>query len=320
MKAQPQLVRSEGQWFRFSRYEIVSGTHIVPTKNARIAFYRPFDFYPQILQDYLDLGRVVRWLPADSEKEAWTHLTDNAKHVLEFVEKYGVPGILWACEPRTDFNYGREDRIFVTRDSGLFHVDRRAHGWQDQKEFLKWFRVDRFSIDSALRYSASFLKAYAEPIQGVISDAVGLFEHAEDWQRLRESGMNPSDHYYGKTGRPIPGWTWEDKLRGDIATEAILTIHFDGSQPRLDYTFYSLISALHIMFALNIAAPATGQIRLCSLPECGQPFEARYDRARYCNDLHANRDRQRAFIQRQKQLKNATKGKSDGRQRSAKRR
>ena len=136
-----------------------------------------------------------------------------------------------------------------------------------------------------------------------MSDAIGLFETEKDFERFRESAPTVTDHDERTA-----------KLRRDVATETVLTVNFDNAKPRLDYTFTSLISALHIMFALNVAAPSVGQVRLCSLADCAQSFNARYDRARYCCDLHANRDRQRAFAQRQQQKrKHAMKGKSRGR-------
>src|SRR5262249_55886427 len=137
------------------------------------------------------------------------------------------------------------------------------------------------------------------------------------------SGADPNSPFISRQGTANSRWTWAEALRAlqrGAGARAGIAVDFDNGHTRLDYTFNSLIDALRVMYTMNLATPATGQIRLCKLAECGQPFIARYERAHYCNDSHANRDRQRTFFAR-KHSEAKKKGKSaDGRQGQAKRR
>jgi hypothetical protein len=307
-ESKSNLIAGEGRWFRFSSYEVVTRNgfpqYVRPSRGAHIELYKPFDQSTQILRDYLQLGndlgtdaRLVTKEEFDNERDKPTindaEILDrlrkrdsrNASRIASFAAKWGLPGILWQCNPQVDYASDIEQvgaaspkfkpdytRVFVEHSlwsMSLGGSHELPTGLLDAKTFLRYFLVDRFSISYALRFVPRFLGAYGEPIRAIVDDA-------RDFVRIAES---------------------EATSEMTVANIA-LTLRSSKNGARLDYGFQSLISALRIMLALNFAAPAAGQIRLCA--ECRRPFTARNERGRYCEDSCSNRARQREWFKRHK--------------------
>ncbi len=333
---------AQGQWFRFSSYETVSSSggfsqHVRPARGAALSYYRPFDHYPEILRDYLELARDLSvdqpFVPGKTDEESKARIrarvSRNARRVIGFAERYGLPGTLWQCDPQIDHgsifvfdDQGRQKffddyrRIFV--QSSIWSLSlptgpyKTATDLIDAKEFLGYFLADRLSISDALNFNKRFLRAYAEPVTSIERDSADALRIAEDWERYKKDGHQPEDSFVDRAGQVRAPATWRQELTGGfgIGTRVGLAINLDAKRVRVDYRFSSLISALRIMFTLNAVSEGQ-QVRLCALSECGEPFIARNDRARYCRESHSNTDRQRRFVKKKS-------GGIDGRKRKTK--
>ena len=59
------------KWFRHSKYEIVESDgwlYIRPAAKARLEFYRPFDYFPAILEDYLRFAQSLRYTNKEEDR------------------------------------------------------------------------------------------------------------------------------------------------------------------------------------------------------------------------------------------------------------
>lgn len=109
------------RWPRFSKYEVKDFGRdqlcIAPAVGAQIEWYRPFDYGPEILMDYLELGRnldkdcfatawneddkkLITYLDIDNREIPVKILTEEqiqykTARMLEFCTKYGLLGIWW---------------------------------------------------------------------------------------------------------------------------------------------------------------------------------------------------------------------------------
>jgi hypothetical protein len=325
---EPELFVAKGYWFRFKEYETVSyfnghRQYVRPVKSSKIESYRPFDCFPRLLDDYLDLGKMLSEDQAPETTDDAEHRaillkreTRNAKSIVEFARKYGLPGTLWQCDPKSPGSNPDSGEVFV--ENSLWSVSipcaptERRTGLIKTADFLKSFLIENISLSD--KYKESFLRAYAEPVKNVVRDAVDFRRSALEWNRYRDKQYSPESPYIyidrGGAESPV-SHKWEDELRGTLAVDSVgMTPNFDGRNLRINYDFRSLISALRIMLLLNAAATAAGQLRLCVLPECGKAFIARYDRSRYCKPDHANAHRQKLWQNNQR--KETRKGKSNG--------
>lgn len=74
---------------RFSGYELVEGRHfrIIPTENARIEWYRPFEYEPDILRDYLNVVSEIK--KVNDIKAFPRQFVRDAPKIIDFCIKYG---------------------------------------------------------------------------------------------------------------------------------------------------------------------------------------------------------------------------------------
>ena len=177
----PRLIAEEGHWFRAEDYELARDrgrAYIRPAHGAKIKYYRPFDHFPEILEDYLELGRSVS-LQGPNDADGFTHedfsrwLKDRDKRnydrIVAFARRYGLPGIFWQCGAREDwisqFKDGErvreEPKIFVPNsiwstslnDSLTYHA-----GYVEPREFLACFSLERFAFRHAYAFAPAVLK------------------------------------------------------------------------------------------------------------------------------------------------------------------
>jgi len=279
-----------------------------------LRWYRPFDEYPRLLMDYLRLASEINDVNPFSlrpskhsagEHEEYSRIgveewNFGARRILEFVRRYGQLGVLWECvnsfdlanktvliEPSLSVNFALPEHL----RSGTISFD----------EFIANFHDAAPQIESVCANDPKFLGEYSEPLKPIFRDVSDLHRMESDWQ------------LFSNRPTPRPKATWGDL--GRPSAKVTLTVNVDDNgQPRLDYYFTSLISALRAMLTVN-SASHIGSVRICALAECNEPFVAKNDRGRYCCESHSNRDRQRSFVNRKSKTQ---KGKKNGRSSSRK--
>jgi hypothetical protein len=305
-KRQPVFTRffpEQEQWFRFSSYEIVSlrpgFLYVRPHSGAQLSWYKPFDHYPKILQDYLDLAHGLNDPEGPMDDAQFRErINRHARRVLEFAHEYGALGLLWQCAPQFRWN-GEAESAFLPPSvwaASLPLTAAELASGMDLQRLLSLFLITKRFPSSEIVFRKTNLAEYGEPVMSVARDARDLLRIHSDWQRFQSGGHSPDDVWVDASGRKWQGKTWRQMLVRDIKLDNIgLTVRLNRDQIKLDYTFPSLISALRIMLALNVSS-GSEQIRSCALKECGRPFVPKSERGRYCSDSHSNLDRQRMFL------------------------
>jgi|GEM_PF-2035607 len=90
-KRAPGLFSGNADWLRYSCYEVVQGKEgsllIVPSDSAKVIIYNPFDYYPEILKDFLSLGH---YFIQHADEGGFLGQQDIKLPILRFCNKYGL--------------------------------------------------------------------------------------------------------------------------------------------------------------------------------------------------------------------------------------
>ncbi|NLV32373.1 MAG: CGNR zinc finger domain-containing protein [Acidobacteria bacterium] len=335
-KERPQYFAGHGMWPRFSNYEIrtekgirdkdrttnickhcgwsrlpleeYSYLAICPAKDASLTWYKPFDLYPGILFEFIDLAAS---LSRDSEifeseysikKAPWifksesditspvlsrsNKMTDvwikdrierDGPRLLNFYTKYGqITGAPFKKDYYSDFlNWGK--RLAILNPKKL---KRAVKLGTLKKDYDSWVH--------------SVLRDNAEDIRLTYASCYHLKFWVDLWQEYCATGNNADGFRNDQT-------PWASVFDRCIAPNITLKIRPRRKTWQIDYDFDQLFHAIMVMFLLNISSEKN-QIRICALPECGRPFLSANPRARYCCNSHAVRSRVRKFRSGQKSV------------------
>ncbi len=136
-KRQPGILATWKRWPRFKGYELKDSDrpspdggqylYVSPVKGEELEFYDPFEHFPRILLDYLALAASIRYRKGETQDE---HKRRGGSRILEFCNKYGLPGQFWFYIRWYDTS---NDRLFVDPDwtspyfpAGLIHYKKYA--------------------------------------------------------------------------------------------------------------------------------------------------------------------------------------------------
>lgn len=300
----PGILATWKQWPRFKRYELkesgrpspAGGNHLYvsPVKGEDLEFYDPFECFPKILLDYLELAASIYWLEGEARED---HTRRKASRILQFCNNYGLPGQFWFyikwCDPingRLFVDPGWASPFFP---SGQIHYDEYAeYFFPDQPVPDFWLGASSFpnypltKRDEGFADQKHFFESYCEPVDGFAVHAYDLKTKAillEDYQQGNQDVGDPTE------------------VDEEFEVEPVgLRLLFDGSW-RIEWAYRSLLDALSIMFILN-ATTQVPKVKVCV--ECQQPYIAIRPTARYCSESHGARYRKRRQRERTKKEKN----------------
>ena len=322
----PRYYAGLGRFVRFSDYKFERvGKHqqlsIVPTEDARLEWYRPFDYEPGMLRDYLEVKNTLR-TARDAEEQL------VLDHMMSYLEG-GLPS--GECEKEAAVkrakaatgSFTRENR--KVRDRMIASVERlpiltpeldsrfRSRLERDKPLILDFCRrygdaVSGHVSESALRESYDREKNYLKRLpkskrmdfegwvrehpvlqSGLVANwyyPSHIIQIYDAWERIRTS-----------TTASVPADQIVDLLNG-FAVHAGLRLVFLNGRWGIDFEVGHLMDALGIMLINNIIS-GRDQIRMCALEDCRRPFLTRDPRANYCCPAHSQRGRVRKHRERQ---------------------
>lgn len=253
----PGLFNLGPRWVRFDKYEVFEDEkeilYIIPSVNAKIENYRPFEYYPEMLRDFLNMATQIKDEFGLTGLELKQVERQNAKVYLDFISKYGLFGLI--CKDG-------EDSLKTPLRMGI-ELDKT------------WFPRLKNNFPNPINSNEvhRFWQEYAEPIN-FMSDMVNLYNMFETWNSFVESGDSPNDFIH-------PGFNnqrWRDILETNYAYPIGLGLIYDGTW-QLSWSFDSLMQAIAIMW-LNDITSNQQKVRICQY--CGRAFIARSPKARYC--------------------------------------
>lgn len=141
-----QLFSTRTEWTKYKEYKIIYLDNIpviVPIDETTIHRYNPFDFYPQILLDFVDLTTNIHQISVDYKQDKKydikTFLTMVAKKALKFNNKYGL------------FNY--EYGLFTNHiykdgkiDNTAKYLSRKHNDFDNVMEYIDKFEQYSFNF------------------------------------------------------------------------------------------------------------------------------------------------------------------------------
>lgn len=292
----PGLFSRSPIWFRHSDYEIIPDNrrnfYIAPKHNTRFEIYKPFEKYPEILEEFITMILEIRSLSSfgkNQKKAEEIHLKKS--HILrEFVKKYGLFGLFWEQIQRIDEPTGEGKKVYLDMTNipnTLSYFD----GYPvDYDEYSKAFfpKLERPYPDID-KDTNTFLNNYAEPVGHIFAN--GKFSrlgfYIEKWKKFEQSNSKLSD-----IEDPEIGVTWQDTLTGLSIGGLGLTLSCSNNNLGLEWRFKSLIGALTIMHLMNFTGTMGKKIQVCHLEGCNK-----IARRKYCSDEHEHSARQNRYIE-----------------------
>ncbi len=247
-------------WFRHSEYEVIGdGFYNVGVKarpGAKLEWYRPFEEFPKILEDFLMLMLSVEDIYKSRPSDQNSLIVDE---YFKFISNYGHFGLYWEhlkTVGQPMLSYGVDPDVNVAKNKRFF-------------DNLKAF----FPVSKAPVYLFGELGSSSE-LSGINVNEIFLADYTERIVSIdaNDSISNIRQHVAGHNN--------------NLTVENI-GITIDGSD--LAWAFGSLINALGIMYLNNATAKLGEKLNICQLKECNNIIRGR----KYCNKLHAERDRKR---------------------------
>jgi hypothetical protein len=308
--------------FRFSDYEYKKKEEgrdfaIVPTKDARIEYYRPFDFEPGMLRDYLEVKNALRMARKGEDPVVADHMkgfldgalfsseADRQKEI-ESYERYVKSKR--GEEKKESEEYAKESIAFierspiltpeleskfqarVNRDRPLILDFCRTYGdvreWTACEGILRDIHAEEMNPHVPKRERLGFEEWLREESgwhNGSVShwyDTGLIVERYDAWERIRTSSdsSDPVEKYI-------------ELLNGFTIGAGVRLVLVNGHW-RMDFEVEDPIDALGIML-INTILSGKDQIRTCALDDCRRPFITRDPRANYCCQAHSQRGRVR---------------------------
>jgi hypothetical protein len=285
----PTLFTDSGLWVRFDKYGLKWFTDcygkkelfIMPSKNAHIEYYRPFEKFPDILNDIFAVKKLIPkdFLRSDCDisliKEADKLIIGN--EIVNFAKKYGLLGLI--------FNDAYEFRN------------------SDECQYMKFYFPENTSIaDNYLEFldmgeivpDVQFWVNYSERMETILIEMFKFYEHLEAWGKVED-------------GKELPSKFSESFITNDIK----LSVTFNKVW-QLDVKFRSLFDALYSMFAFHITSVLGHKNKLylkhCKNPKCNvEPwFIAKNPKQQYCSDTCSSYVRVNKYLKKKEEKENDT--------------
>ena len=255
---------------------------IVPKKDATFQESRQnaFDFYPEILLDFIELAVRIR---EDRRDE------NAAKHILKFCNRYG----LFNLSGLYSISFGKSTEVdFDGRDYSPYEYDWVMLKRPGMEALEAYFEsegssstihthtfVDVFIPESWRGYNkliedrdnlpkALMNNFYCEPVYFAKKEILELYLRFMEWFSFVENKDDPM--------------VAKDRLSGYLMTNPInITVDYDKGW-RLKWVYGNLIDALNVMFLHNIIEK-NQKILFCENEYCKAPFIVRKDKQIYCS-------------------------------------
>lgn len=295
----PGLFSKSPTWLKHSAYEIKEinkSLYICPRPGALYESYKPFDKFPQILIDFMTLLIDIDKLPkplnmAESGQSTQEFCEMRERNLadlsLKFISKYGPLGIMHDYIERL---YPRRIGNGEDDDENLIVVfNRKAYGALPvslQNKMLPSYTEEgiinftpMMKYDDLCSYflpnakgpypeisSKEFKQGYSERVSDISFNRKKsrLAWHINKMNEFYISNDGPSDKSpYSKNTE------WGIYLRESIV-DIGLTFGFDKETNKWDlsWNFKSLISALSIMYIMNITGKMGSSVNICKYSKC----------------------------------------------------
>ena len=271
--AAPGLFSLSPKWFRHSEYEIIglggASFGIKPIKGATLEWYKPFEEFPDILEDFLRLVVNINNLYEGKKGRDIERDKQVAEEFLSFISKYGHFGLYWEHIKNEDLPIGyyggktppeieEHNRRYLEKQKHYFPT--REKPWPYIFGFLG--STTRLTYEDRPNYEGDnvnelFLADYTE--MPIIIETNNIF-------------IDIKSHFMGKN---------ENFSIGELGLNL--------SRDRLEWNFSSLIKALGIMYINNKAGSMGEKVSVCHLEGCNKIVRGK----KYCDNRHADADRQR---------------------------
>lgn len=315
----PGLFSKSGEWPRASDYELIRENgrlYVIPTKNAKISFYRPFECFPDILKAFLSMAQELKtlndsfneWLRnekySDDQHRNKIEKRDEkeGKAIIRFARRYGLLGLFF------DFIYNIEmwsihhsegefkpivrltpDGEHAVRFSPYANKDFEGNN-AEYDSYAKWFfprltspypMPNRYKYDFPDRANDRFWNEYAEEVRLIFFNSTGIYRKFilwQDWIKAEKRGASLDDSFDIK----FPDYKWKYVLEFSVYPIGLTQeYNYQGQgawQQR--YLFASLINALKIMHLLD-RTDTFFKVRVCE--RCGRIYLATTATARWCS-------------------------------------
>jgi hypothetical protein len=315
----PRYYAGLGRFARFTDYKIIEEGKdrrftLVPTENANVEWYRPFDFEPSFLCDYLEVRNALRYgknseaqfildhmssfllgdLPS-SERDKAARIKDAsrqkraiAEKQIAFIERLPVLTPELESEFRSRLEHDKPVILDFCRrygdiESGDSSESALREAYKaDSYRFQSLPKTQRVEFEPWIRKHSDLrvgaLEYWYEPNQ-----ILTLFKAWEQY-RISSSASAPMDQFINV----INGFTVQAGLR----------LAFVNAHWGIDFEAGRLKDVLGIML-INIITAGKDQIRICALDDCRRPFITRDPRANYCCHAHSQRGRVRKHREKQ---------------------
>lgn len=328
------LISNEGTWLKFSNYKIESESEnffplIVPDiyfDDIKVERYKPFDLYPTILIDFLQLLKNVRPLieksdlidprfhetpfpsfsgpiifrkedPIFANPDQIELLNIIAAEVLKFNNKYGLFGLYdyytYSLKHRFDSNKNLIDSVVV------FKPQYAKYGYEMNFELYinEYIAYDDYNKEQL--YGVGKYNYVGDPIFTLILELYNFIKIVDIVQMYKKGNYALNDIY--PLNRTINENkvqnTWADILNLVGIRNVQIGVDFSNDGNSIKWYFKSLLELMNILYIYNLTI-ADNEIELCEF--CKGPFEKRAPNHICCTPKCNNALRQKRYQGRKK--------------------
>lgn len=254
------------KWKKYDGYKLIYYDDlpvIIPIDKSSGHTYNPFDFYPDILLDFIDLANNVNQIIWDYEhdksKDENLLLKLIANRTIMFNNQYGL----------FNYEYGLYNSLVKNADIAMKSYAKRTSIEMNDGDNVNKLKSEFQSYSSLFHYQNKYFDEKHSPFDNMNWDV-----HIT-WDKLFSALF----------------------MTGDIN----MTVDISSGFPQFSWVYDSLFKALKIM-AIQSLVIDKNIIRLCALDTCRKPFILTRKDKKYCNDNCSGTARQREF-QKNKRLK-----------------
>lgn len=284
---------------KYNKYEIAEDKNrlfLVPAPGAKIkeSDYTAFDFYPGILNDFIEMAQNVKSIKDTSNNE-W----EMAEHILRYCNQYGLFNL--SAVAFQECNTDNID-VFVQELDNIMDSYFPSF-WHKNKDIKK----ERSPISGKIYPEHMEYNIYFESISHAIENILNIYRKFDLWFSYKAGEYKPEDLYYDDylstqemhdvfAGEGIR-LDWKGEISRILAVEDVnISVSFNGKW-KFQYHYLSLLKALQIMMLINITE-SRGAIRLCD--HCNKPFSQTKKNQKYCNKYCADAARSRRYYNKHK--------------------
>ncbi|SDM26743.1 CGNR zinc finger domain-containing protein [Halarsenatibacter silvermanii] len=306
----PDLLRNSDSWWRCSSYEIVKAEHtlghyrIKPEKDAEVETYNPYDKYPEIIRDYINLLKEFdskenfsEEVSEENSKEFNEWLKQKAQHQAReyrnFANKYGLLGSMFAdiediIVVRPDDNYKEHYLVYMSHKAAIpenleTYDDKIIANIVKYNDYAKYF-FTKYPYPLPVQEDFN-KKAYTELISFTKSrNALSkLYSHIKEISKEETGSSEP----------PTDEITLPTSYKVSVVKDK-------KDNHRMEFKTKCLLETLNIMYLRNII-DSNQEIKICK--ECRKTFitgkDGRKLNAKYCSSACGNRYRVRKSRKKQ---------------------